>query len=130
MTENPSRRTFVKGVAATGTAATGLAAFGGQAAGQDEGNIIEEITAVQRGAGLVLVQLQVTDAVDIGSIEVTVADNEVIKNVGNNNNITVPVQVSGNQVGANVAVAVLGAAGNVLEQDNTTVSEQTTGQTQ
>ena len=128
MTEKPSRRTFVKGIAATGTAATGIAAFGGQAAAQQ---IIDEtVTAVQKGAGLVLVQLQVTDAVDIGSVSVTVAGNEVVKNVGNNNNITVPVQVSGNQIGANVAVAILGAAGNTLDQANTSVTEQTTGQTQ
>lgn len=119
----------MKGVAATGTAATGLAAFGGQAAAQE---IIDEtVTAVQRGAGVVLVQLQVTDAVDIGSVEVTVADNEVVKNVANNNNISVPVQVSGNQVGANVNVAILSATGDqVLDQANTTVSGQTTGQTQ
>lgn len=120
-----SRRAFIRGTVAAGAGAAGIASVG-TASAQDI--VADTLRAVQRGSGLVTVQLQVTDAVDIGSVEVTVADNEVVKDVANNNRIAIPIQVSGNAVGANVAVAILGTAGNTLDQATTTVSEQTTRQ--
>lgn len=38
MTDNKTRRTFMKGAVATGVAATGITAFSGSAAAQDPGN--------------------------------------------------------------------------------------------
>lgn len=104
-----SRRTFVKGTVATGAGVAGLASLGSAAANSHH---IQDITAVQRGAGLVVVQVQVVDAVDIDSIDITLIELDgseinVVRNVANNNVITVPIQVSGVQVGAQVIVAVL-----------------------
>lgn len=123
-----SRRTFVKGTVAAGAGVAGLASLG-TAAAQD----IQDLTAFQAGQGVVVVQVQVTDAVDIESIDITLIqldDSEinVVRNVANNNRIAIPIQVSGNQVGANVAVTILGESEQALDQDSTTVSRQRTQQ--
>ena len=74
MTEKQSRRTFVKGVAATGTAATGLAAFGGQATAQQ--NI--DVDASQLAEGLIVVQNVQADIID----DITVQDiNVIVQNI-------------------------------------------------
>lgn len=78
MTENPSRRTFVKGVAATGTAATGLAALGGQAAANNHAFDDVEATLEQTQDGLVNVNVNVQNVnvedVDILNIRVRNVD--------------------------------------------------------
>ena len=122
MTENPSRRTFVKGVAATGTAATGLAAFGGQAAAQTQNVNADSLF----GSGLVVVQgVNVQDVIDVGDVDVTLVDigdvdivvqdvqvlnnnvvrilNDVtVENVLNQNQVTVQVSILGDVVGTDV----------------------------
>ena len=78
MTENQSRRTFVKGVAATGTAATGLAAVGGQAGAQE--NVIGDVTAtIDEQAGLVNVNVQNVNVQDVEILRIRVRD--VVVNV-------------------------------------------------
>ena len=120
MTEKQSRRTFVKGVAATGTVATGVAAFGGQAAAQN-------INANSLfGSGLVVVQgVNVQDVLDVGDVDVTILEdvdvdidiqdvqilndnvvrvlNDVtVENVLNRNQVTVQVSILGDTVGTDI----------------------------
>ena len=120
MTENPTRRTFVKGVAATGTAATGIAAFGGQAAAQNvNANSLF-------GSGLVVVQgVNVQDVLEVGDVDVTILEdvdvdidiqdvqvlndnvvrilNDVtVEDVLNENQVTVQVSILGDIVGTDV----------------------------
>lgn len=116
MTENHSRRTFVKGIAATGTAATGVAAFGGSTAAQEEGlnvntgnlNITEQ-NGEQQAEGLIVVQAQNVALQDV--VEVTVGDDVVnIEDVEvlNENVIQVAVADAVDVEGTQVAVTVLG----------------------
>ena len=120
MTEKQSRRTFVKGVAATGTAATGVAAFGGQAAAQNvNANSLF-------GSGLIVVQgVNVQDVIDVGDVDVTILENVdvdidiqdvqilndnvvrilndvTVENVLNQNQVTVQVSILGDIVGTDV----------------------------
>ena len=86
MTEKQSRRTFVKGVAATGTAATGLAAFGGQATAQQDGPIGDVTAVLQEGLvnvtiGDVTVEDVEVITVRIRDIIVTIEDVDVLNNV-------------------------------------------------
>ena len=74
MTEKQSRRTFVKGVAATGTAATGVAAFGGQAAAQQDGPISDVTATLQNQDGLVNVSIGDVTVEDVDVIKVRVRD--------------------------------------------------------
>ena len=130
MTENPSRRTFVKGVAATGTVATGVAAFGGQAAAQ---NVNADSLF---GSGLVVVQgVNVQDVLDVGDVDVTILEdvdvdidvqdvqvlnnnvvrilnNVTVENVLNRNQVTVQVSILG---GDFVGTDVVNVPGNLRE---------------
>ena len=74
MREPISRRTFVRGAAATGIAATGIA-VGGTAAAQAD----TSVNANQLfGSGLVVVQgINVQDLIDVNDVEVTVVDGPV-----------------------------------------------------
>lgn len=122
MTEKSSRRSVLKGVAATGTAATGLAAFGGQAAGQTTNVNANPLF----GSGLIVVQgvnvLNISDItvqdvtvtilenvdVDINVEDVQVLNDNVIKilndvsveNVLNQNQVTVQVSLLGSIIGS------------------------------
>lgn len=133
MTENPNRRTFVKGAAATGLAAAGLGAMsGGAAAQQNIRNL--NLGDVAASDGLLSINLQninVLRNVNVQDVVVTViggdlrileggidisfeeevinvenVDVDVLNNALNNNNV---------QVG----VAVLGDADNVLAAGDT-----------
>lgn len=131
-----SRRTFLKGVAATGVAATGLAAFSGGAAAQQVRTL--RLGDVQVGSGLLTVQLQninVLRNVNIEDVVVTVIGGDVrILEEGINinfeeevieinlKNIDVDVDVLNDALNNNnvqVAVAVLGDADNVLAAGDT-----------
>lgn len=125
MTEHPSRRTFVKGVAATGTAATGLAAFGGSAAAQQEQVFTLEdvvVTDVTEQNGLVNVDLTAVitginvDVVD--DIRVRVRDVRVLEEGITVQNINIPITIEDVNVQAlnnlNVVVQAL-SDGNVVQ---------------
>lgn len=148
MTEKQSRRTFVRGVAATGTVATGIAAFGGQTAAQEQDADADtdidvdasqlQITpqrGQQRAAGLINVQAQnvvIQDVLDvtIAGVSVNVQNVNILSDNVVNINVADAVDVEGTQ--ALVAVTILGETIQEAEQEFTgedTVDIQQTGQT-
>lgn len=143
MTEKPTRRTVLKGAAATGAVTTGIGAIGGQAAAQQDADINVDASDLQitpqrgqqRAAGLINVQVQNLAIQDV--LEVTIAGVAVnIQNVNIlsdnvvNINVSDVVDVEGNQV--QVAVTVLGETVQGAEQTVTgtdTIDVRQTGQT-
>ena len=124
MTEKQSRRTFVKGVAATGTAATGIAAFGGQAAAQEQVFTLDdvELTDVTEQNGLANVDLNVVltninvDVVD--DIRVRLRDVRILEEGVTVQDIEIPVTIEDVNVQAlnnlNVVVQAL-SDGDVIQ---------------
>lgn len=97
MTENPTRRTFVKGVAATGTAATGVAAFGGQTAAQQDGPIGDVTATLQEGLVNVTIGDVTVEDIDILRIRVrdvvvTITDNEILNDADVLSNIEIDLE--------------------------------------
>ncbi|WP_339104795.1 twin-arginine translocation signal domain-containing protein [Haloterrigena salinisoli] len=142
MTEKSSRRTFVKGVAAT----TSLAALGGQAAaqgqsGQGQGgqptieDIQSNVTANQAGQGLVVlqvggvslnalnannVQLFFNDElIDISDVEILTADDDLVQIVVQDS-LNDLIDIFGNTV--NATVSILGGA--VTESETLSLVQQ------
>ena len=79
---NETRRTFMKGAAATGVAATGLTAFSGSAAGQQD--IRELAVNLQEQNGTLNVNVQnvnVLRNVNVEDVVVTVIGGDVLSNI-------------------------------------------------
>lgn len=120
MTEKPTRRTVVKGAAATGLAATGLGAFGSSASAQQD---IRNLN-VQISDGLVNISnINVLQNVDVSNVDITVIGGDVnvnVENIANNLDIDVEdVQVVNVEDALNnnvvqVAVGVLGGTGDLV----------------
>lgn len=137
MTKKSSRRTFVKGVAAT----TSLAALGGQAAAQEQGgqptieDIQNDVTANQAGQGLVVlqvggvslnalnannVQLFFNDElIDISNVEILTAGDDLVQIVIQDS-LNDLIDIFGTTV--NATVSILGGA--VTESDTLNLIEQ------
>lgn len=97
MTENPSRRTFVKGVAATGTVATGLAAFGGQAGAQQDGPIGDVTAVLQDGLVNVTIGDVTVEDIDVITVRVRdvvveITDNEILNDADILSNIEIDLR--------------------------------------
>ena len=117
--DDATRRTVLKGAAATGITATGLGVFGSASAQQNLRNL-----NVQISNGLVNVSnINALNNVQVSDVVVTVIGGDVnvnVENIANNLNIDVEdVQVVNvedvlNNSVVQVAVAVLGASGNLV----------------
>ena len=115
-----SRRSVLKGAAATGLAATGLGVFGGSAAAQQNIRNLK----VQISYGLVNISnINALQNVQVSDVAVTVIGGDVnvnVENIANNLDIDVEdVQVVNvedvlNDSVVQVAVSVLGSAGNLV----------------
>lgn len=123
---NETRRTFMKGAAATGVAATGITAFSGNAAGQSRAvqrvdavvdatqlNLTEQETGTTEVSGLINVVVQNVDVdalnnviVQLGGVNVNVQDVSIL----NNNDVDVQIIVNDvlNLIGNQIAVTLLG----------------------
>lgn len=118
--EDEKRRTVLKGAAATGVAATGLGVFGSASAQQRIRNLNVQVSS----GGLVNISnINVLQNVQVSDVTVTVIGGDVninVENIANNLDIDVSdVQVVNvenvlNDSVVQVAVAVLGTAGNLV----------------
>lgn len=128
-TTNDSRRNFLKGAAATGITATGLIGFSGSAAAQQ--NVRElQLNVQQASDGLITLQVQnvnVLRNVNVQDVVVTVIGGDLrILEGGININDSL-IEINNNDIDVNVlndsvvqvAVAVLGEAGNVVAAGDT-----------
>jgi hypothetical protein len=120
-----TRRTFMKGAAATGIAATGIAAFSGNAAAQpnidtSDFTVIEQ-DGVQTAEGLIVVQAQniaITDLVEVVIGRSVVENVEILNITDNVVQIAITeslVDVRGVQ--AQIAVTVLGQSTQGQQQE-------------
>lgn len=128
MSEDPepddSRRTFMKGAAATGLAVTGLGAFGGSAAAQQ--NIRSLNVSLTEQNGLLNVNISNVNAlnnVNVEDIVVTVIGGDVLSNITVDvKNIDVDVTVKNvltdflNDSVVQVAVVALSDTGDIVAQ--------------
>ena len=132
---NETRRTFMKGAAATGVAATGLTAFSGSAAAQEDVTLRDlqlNITEVQSGlVNLRVENVRVIRDITVQDIDVTiigrsVAEGDIIVDIIDDVTVTfedrviniqdIDVDILSNFDTIQVAVAVLGGAQNIIAQ--------------
>ena len=125
---NETRRTFMKGAAATGVAATGLTAFSGNAAAQQR--IRELQVNLQQQQGLLNVNIgnvNVLRNVNVQDVVVTVIGGDVLSNIEVNlQNIDVNVEIIDdvnidvnnvlNNNAVQVAVVALSDTGDIVAQ--------------
>ena len=123
MTENPTRRTFVKGVAATGTAATGVASLAGSTTAQQnidvnaDNLVTEGLINVQNVQADIIDDITVEDVnVIIQNIDVTVQDIEILEG-----GINILVDIDESEVLSrnvvNVVVQILTDSGRLVGRD-------------